>query len=113
MRPQILLIEDEVGTRFGFVKYLSNAGYDVAEASDLVGARHAVESQIFDAILLDLRFRVGFVQLALGISSPGEVVIRRGVTALRQVQQEIRKRTKGTAALLDAAVRAAIDAGRR
>ena len=57
--------------------------------------------------------RVGFVQLALGISSPGEVVIRRGVTALRQVQQEIRKRTKGTAALLDAAVRAAIDAGRR
>jgi len=59
MRPQILLIEDEVGTRFGFVKYLSNAGYDVAEASDLVGARHAVESQIFDAILLDLNLPDG------------------------------------------------------
>jgi hypothetical protein len=38
--------------------------------------------------------------------------IRMGVTALRQVQEEIQKRSKGNAALSDAEVRTAIDEGR-
>ena len=38
--------------------------------------------------------------------------IRMGVTALRQVQEEIQTRCKGKAALSDAEVRAAIDEGR-
>ena len=38
--------------------------------------------------------------------------IRQGVTALRQVQEAIQKRTKGKAELSDAEVRAAIDEGR-
>lgn len=38
--------------------------------------------------------------------------IRMGVSALRQVQEEIKKRTKSKAALSDAEVRTAIDEGR-
>jgi prevent-host-death family protein len=38
--------------------------------------------------------------------------IRMGVAALRQVQEEIQKRSKGKVALSDAEVRAAIDEGR-
>jgi prevent-host-death family protein len=38
--------------------------------------------------------------------------IRMGVTALRQVQEEIQKRSKGKVALSDAEVRTAIDEGR-
>ena len=59
MKPQILLIEDEAGTRFGFVKNLSNAGYDVAEAADLAEGKKATESNMFDAILLDLNLPDG------------------------------------------------------
>jgi DNA-binding NtrC family response regulator len=59
MRPQILLIDDEAGTRFGFVKYLSNVGYDITEASDLAEGREAAASQMFDAIILDLNLPDG------------------------------------------------------
>lgn len=38
--------------------------------------------------------------------------IRKGVSALREVQEAIQKRTKGKAPLSDAEVRAAIDEGR-
>src|SRR4030043_1282456 len=54
MKPQILLIDDDPGTRFGFSKYLSKKGYVVSEASCLAEAREATSSQRFDAILLDL-----------------------------------------------------------
>ena len=43
---------------------------------------------------------------------PNLAEIRMGVTALRQVQEEIQTRCKGKAALSDAEVRAAIDEGR-
>ncbi len=54
MKPKVLLIDDDSGTRFGFVKYLSKAGYDMSEATDLAGARDALMSKTFDAIILDL-----------------------------------------------------------
>lgn len=54
MKPQVLLIDDDQGTRFGFSKYLSKKGYVVTEASCLAEAREATSSQRFDAILLDL-----------------------------------------------------------
>ncbi len=38
--------------------------------------------------------------------------VRMGVDGLREVQEEIQRRTKGKAALSDADVRAAIDEGR-
>lgn len=54
MKPQVLLIEDDQGTRFGFSKYFSKKGYVVNEASCLAEAREATSSQRFDVILLDL-----------------------------------------------------------
>jgi len=54
MKPHVLLIDDDPGTRFGFSKYLSKKGYVVNEASCLSEAREATSSQRFDAILLDL-----------------------------------------------------------
>jgi len=54
MKPQVLLIDDDQGTRFGFSKYLSKKGYVVNEASCLAEAREATSSQRFDVILLDL-----------------------------------------------------------
>lgn len=59
MNPKILLIEDEEGSRFGFMRYLSRAGYAVQEASCLSEARQAVLSQRFDAVLLDLKLPDG------------------------------------------------------
>jgi DNA-binding NtrC family response regulator len=52
--PKILLIEDDEGTRFGFSKYLSKAGYAVREAACLSEAHDALLTQRFDAVLLDL-----------------------------------------------------------
>ncbi len=54
MKKKVLLVDDDSGTRFGFVKYLSKAGYDMSEAKDLAGGRDALTSSTFDVIILDL-----------------------------------------------------------
>ena len=54
MKPNILLVDDDVGIQFGFTKYLSKAGYTVQPVSNLAEARKAVSTQRFDAVLLDL-----------------------------------------------------------
>lgn len=59
MRPKILLIEDEIGTRFGFVRYFGSEGYDVREASTLEQGGAAVAEQRFDAIVLDINLPDG------------------------------------------------------
>lgn len=59
MRARILLIEDEDGSRFGFSRYLSKAGYTVREAACLTEARDALLSQRYDAVLLDLKLPDG------------------------------------------------------
>jgi DNA-binding NtrC family response regulator len=59
MSSKILLIEDEDGSRFGFSRYLSKAGYAVREAVCLSEAREALLSQRFDAVLLDLKLPDG------------------------------------------------------
>lgn len=53
MNPQILLVDDDPGTRFGFSRYLIRIGYAVQEASSLAEAQEAVSGQRFDALLLD------------------------------------------------------------
>lgn len=53
MNPQILLVDDDPGTRFGFSRYLTRVGYEVQEASSLAEAQEAVSGQGFDALLLD------------------------------------------------------------
>lgn len=59
MKPKILLIEDEAGTRFGFVRYLSLAGYDVTEAENLSCADRLSSSQKFDAVIIDINLPDG------------------------------------------------------
>lgn len=59
MKPKILLIDDDEGTRFGFTKYLSKVGYTVQDAVLLSEAKEAIITQRFDAILLDLNLPDG------------------------------------------------------
>ena len=59
MNSKILLIDDEEATRFGFSRYLSKVGYTVQEASCLSEAKEALQSQRFDAVLLDLNLPDG------------------------------------------------------
>lgn len=59
VKPKILLIDDEVATRFGFVRYLSASGFDVIEAEDLLSADRLFSSQKFDSVILDINLPDG------------------------------------------------------
>lgn len=59
MNPKILLIDDEDATRFGFSRYLSKAGYVVHEAANLSEAQESINSQRYDAVLLDVNLPDG------------------------------------------------------
>lgn len=59
MKQKILLIEDEIGTRFGFARYFGNEGYQVVEAATLEQAEAAIAAHRFDAILLDVNLPDG------------------------------------------------------
>lgn len=60
MKPQILIVDDDQGTRFGFSKYLSKTGYFVNEASCLAEAKDALSLQRYDSIILDLFLTDGY-----------------------------------------------------
>jgi len=53
MKPKILLVDDEAGTRFGFVRYLTASGYEAIPAEDLASAERLLASQKFDAVIVD------------------------------------------------------------
>ncbi len=59
MNPKILLIDDEEATRFGFSRYLSKAGYIIHEAANLSEAQESINSQRYDAVLLDVNLPDG------------------------------------------------------
>ena len=59
VKPKILLIEDNEGARFGFVRYFSMSGYTVSEAGTISAAVEALEKQSFDAIVLDINLPDG------------------------------------------------------
>jgi DNA-binding NtrC family response regulator len=59
VKPKILLIEDNEGSRFGFVRYFSKDGYAISEAASLAEASAAMEKQSFDAIVLDINLPDG------------------------------------------------------
>ncbi|MHB8120904.1 MAG: sigma-54-dependent transcriptional regulator [Desulfuromonadaceae bacterium] len=59
MKPHVLLIEDNTATRFGFVRYFSQEGYDVFEAANLAEAVAALTAQHFDIIILDINLPDG------------------------------------------------------
>lgn len=59
MKPKILLIEDNEGTRFGFVRYFAREGYAVSEADNLAAAADSLDNQGFDAVVLDMNLPDG------------------------------------------------------
>ena len=59
MKPNVLLIEDNEATRFGFVRYFSKEGYDVIEASCLTEALATLTDQRVDIIILDINLPDG------------------------------------------------------
>jgi DNA-binding NtrC family response regulator len=59
MIPNVLLIEDNASTRFGFVRYFSKEGYEIAEASTLAEAAASLAARRFDIIILDINLPDG------------------------------------------------------
>lgn len=59
MLIRILLVEDDPGTRFGFVRYFSREGYAIHEAANITEAGDALNVQRFDAIVLDINLPDG------------------------------------------------------
>ncbi len=59
MKPNVLLIEDNDASRFGFVRYFSKDGYAIKEAPDLASAARALAAQRFDAIIMDINLPDG------------------------------------------------------
>jgi DNA-binding NtrC family response regulator len=55
---KILVIEDDVTTRFAVVKALRKGGHDVSEAIDIADAKKQVAETAFDMVLTDLRLSV-------------------------------------------------------
>jgi DNA-binding NtrC family response regulator len=58
-RYKILLVDDDEATLFGYERALASAGYTVATAQNLRQGRSTVQSDIFDAILLDFKLPDG------------------------------------------------------
>ncbi len=54
MKPNILLVDDDEGIKFGFTKFLTKAGYGVTAATTLTEAKKEILAHRYDAVLLDL-----------------------------------------------------------
>jgi len=82
VKSRILLIEDDPGTRFGFVKYLSKSDFEITEAKDLSEAEEIFSTQQFDAIILDINLPDGsgisFIDKVREISSDIPLIIITG-----------------------------------
>lgn len=59
MKPNVLLVEDHVATRFGFVRYFSQDGYEIFEAANLAEASTALATRSFDIMILDINLPDG------------------------------------------------------
>jgi len=57
--PRLLLVEDDEAALFGYTRYLTKSGYTIASANCLKEAKKSIESELFDAILLDLNLPDG------------------------------------------------------
>ena len=54
---RILIVEDHDDTRDALERFLSRCGYGVAVAADLRTALNLLQSQPFEAVVTDARFR--------------------------------------------------------
>ncbi len=82
MKPRIMLVEDDAACRFGFVRYFSQEGYSVTEAADLAAAENALNSDHFDAIILDINLPDGngidFIEKVRMSDSSTPIVVTTG-----------------------------------
>jgi len=54
-RSRVLIVDDEPAIRTFLRRYLHEAGYAVAEAADVDGALDALDREVVDAVVLDVR----------------------------------------------------------
>lgn len=59
MKPNVLLVEDNGATRFGFVRYFSKEGYEIFEAANLAEAAAALAARRFELMVLDINLPDG------------------------------------------------------
>ncbi|MBZ5555528.1 MAG: sigma 54-interacting transcriptional regulator [Acidobacteriia bacterium] len=59
MKPEILLVDDDPGIRFGFSRYLAKSGFVIKEAESLADAKASISVQRFDAVILDMNLPDG------------------------------------------------------
>lgn len=59
MKPNVLLIEDNDATRFGFARYFSKEGYEIIEAACLADAVATLAAERVDIIILDINLPDG------------------------------------------------------
>jgi DNA-binding NtrC family response regulator len=59
MKPNVLLVEDNAATRFGFARYFSKEGYEIFEAATLAEAAAALAARRFDIMILDINLPDG------------------------------------------------------
>jgi len=59
MKPNLLIIDDDAATLFGFSHYLSNAGYEIETALSLKEAESKLMVKKLDAVLIDLNLPDG------------------------------------------------------
>lgn len=59
MKATLLLIDDDDSIRFGFTRFLTNAGYDIEAVPTLNEARQVLLARYFDAVLLDMHLPDG------------------------------------------------------
>jgi DNA-binding NtrC family response regulator len=58
-KPNVLLVDDEPATQFGFSRFLGNVGYNVSAVGTLADARRSLSTSRYDAILLDMNLPDG------------------------------------------------------
>lgn len=59
MKPRVLLIEDCDATRFGFVRFFAKDGYSIREAANLAQAAAAIQTERFEAVIIDINLPDG------------------------------------------------------
>jgi DNA-binding NtrC family response regulator len=75
MKPNVLLIEDNAATRFGFARYFSKEGYEIFEASNLAEAAAALAARRFEIMVLDINLPDGSGLDFIGIARASDPFI--------------------------------------
>ena len=94
MRRRILIIEDEPSMRLGMSHFLSSSGYDVKTCKDGAEGMSAIEKELFDLIITDLKLPhydgLTLLKRAKALSSDAGVIIITGYAEVKTAVQAIK-----------------------